>query len=508
MSTVSDSDTSNERLSDPVYLINLQYTAEEEKRVVRKFDLHLMTFIGALYLVSYLDRSNIGNANTAGLSKDLKIPDVKYQWLLTIFYIAYITFQWLTILWKVLLPKQYIFSMVIGWGIVSTCHAATHHWRELMALRFLLGIFEAGFGPGVPYYLSFFYYRHEIGFRIGMFLVAPPVAAAFAGAIAYAITKHEDNISIEPWRLLFIIEGIPTIFLGILCYWCIPNNSKSARGLTPREREIAASRTLKQLGSIDRAHEVKLKEALLSITDVKTLCCMFMYFGINVSFSTLPVYLPTIIKTMGYSASTSQGLTAPPYLAAAAMTLAVTYLSDRWRQRGYFIAAFLTLTSIGYLILVTVNVKHTGARYFATFLCSCGLYPSVAILVCWLGDMHGEDGKRTYGYIAMQCVGQCGPILGTRIYPASDAPKYKKGYWIAFGFLIASACMALFLRSYLWRLNKQLEEKYSKPQYTAVATQPHSIQTVVGKTGDFDDPKVGENFGIEQDTNRNFRYIL
>jgi MFS family permease len=118
-------------------------------------------------MLSFLDRSNIGNANAAGMSKDLGISDPQYQWLLTIFYIAYIVFEWMVLLWKVLPPHIYATCCIFSWGLVSMLQGVAQTWHGMMALRFLLGVAEAGFGPGVPYFMSFFYLREELGKRIG-----------------------------------------------------------------------------------------------------------------------------------------------------------------------------------------------------------------------------------------------------------------------------------------------------------------------------------------------------
>ncbi|VVT48638.1 uncharacterized protein SAPINGB_P001877 [Magnusiomyces paraingens] len=491
------------RLKDPVYLLNIKYSLAEESRLVRKFDLHLMTFLCALYLVSYLDRSNIGNANVAGLSRSLDMSDHQYQWLLTVFYLGYILFQWLTLFWKRFPPKYYVCIVVVAWGLVSTGQAIANTWVQMMALRLLLGIFEAGFGPGVPYYLSFFYYRHEIAFRTGLFLVVPPVSSAFSGALAYFITKHMQT---DPWRLLYLVEGLPTIFLGVLCYWCIPNDSKSARGLTPHEREIAAARSLRQIGTIERVHKIDWNEGLASLVDVKNLCCMAMFFCINVSFASLPIYLPTIIRDMKHSNASAQGLTAPPYLVAAIATLTVTYLSDKLQQRGYFVAGAYLVAATGYMVLATVDIEHTGIRYAATFLCCAGVYPCVGVLLSWLGNMHGDDNKRSFAYVLLQLVGQCGPLVGTRVYPATDTPRYTRGFWTCAGCLAASAALALWLRAHLAKLNRIRDNVYGPLVENAIE--------MVDSGEEDDDNGFEEDYngtcgaGLEQESHRSFRYIL
>lgn len=228
---------SKEELEEDAEVLRLKtllYTPEEEKKVVRKFDLHILTFLCALYMLSYLDRGNIGNAKTAGMNKDLGMTDSQFQWLLTIFYISYIVFQWLTMLWKIFRPRFYVPCVVIAWGVISSCFAAANNWGGLMAMRFLLGVLEAGFGPGVPYYLTFFYYRHEVAWRTGIFMAVSPLSSAFAGALAYGITKNE--LAIENWRVLFLVEGLPTIAVGIIGFYAIQNEGRTCRFLTPVNR--------------------------------------------------------------------------------------------------------------------------------------------------------------------------------------------------------------------------------------------------------------------------------
>ena len=158
---------------------------EIERRVIRKMDFRIVPLVSALYVLAFLDRSNIGNARIAGMRKDLKLEGNHYQWLLTIFYISYILFEWQSLMWKIVPPHVWLAFTVMGWGTIATCQAATQTWSGEMALRFFLGIFESGFGPGIPYLLTFFYLRHEVGVRIAVFLSAAPLATTFSGALAY-----------------------------------------------------------------------------------------------------------------------------------------------------------------------------------------------------------------------------------------------------------------------------------------------------------------------------------
>lgn len=152
-------------------------------------------------------------------------------------------------------------------GIVATCQAASQNWQGMMALRFLLGAFEAGFGPGVPYLLSFFYRRHELGLRCGMFLSAAPLANTFAGALAYGITSGYSKLA--NWRLLFLVEGIPTILGAITAWFFLPDAPERARFLSEQDKEVAKARGLRRSGDEERVEGIHWKEAGLTLLDVK-----------------------------------------------------------------------------------------------------------------------------------------------------------------------------------------------------------------------------------------------
>ena len=139
-----------------------------------------------------------------------------------------------------------------------------------MSLRFLLGAAEAGFGPPIPYLLSFFYLRHELGFRCGIFLAAAPLASTFAGALAYGITSGHSKLA--NWRLLFLVEGIPTLVMVPVTYFFLPDSPATARFLTEDEKVIARARGVRQTGdsSADAHHGgLSLKDIGRTLLDAK-----------------------------------------------------------------------------------------------------------------------------------------------------------------------------------------------------------------------------------------------
>ncbi|KAL8976599.1 MAG: hypothetical protein Q9205_007422 [Flavoplaca limonia] len=221
------------------------YSFEEEQAVLRKFDRHLVLFIALLYMLGFLDRSNIGNAKIAGMSDDLHLSSSEYEWTLRSFYITYVLFEWMPILYTVLSPSKYIASCVLLWGAIASFQALATSYESLFFLRALLGISEAAFSPGVPVFLAFFYRRDELAYRIGLFISAAPLATSFASSLAWLITKVGQGLPIAPWRMLFLVEGFPSVLISVFAFHHIPNSPGEAKYLSDRERRVAELRLRK-----------------------------------------------------------------------------------------------------------------------------------------------------------------------------------------------------------------------------------------------------------------------
>ncbi|KAK6955560.1 hypothetical protein Daesc_003200 [Daldinia eschscholtzii] len=462
------------------------YTPEQEARVVRKLDLNLMTLFFVLYMLAYLDRGNIGNARIAGMAKDLDLTGNRYQWLLNIFYIAYVVFEFGVLMWKIFPPHLVGTVVVFGWGLIATVQAGVQNWSGEMALRFFLGAFEACYGPGIIYLLSFFYLRHEIGFRCGIFASAAPLASTFAGALAYGITSGHSHLA--NWRLLFLVEGLPTIIMTGFAFFFIPDSAEKARFLTTEEKNIVKSRAMRQVGTDANARigGFKLTDVLPVFMDLKAWLCGLMYFCGNVTYSSLPVFLPTILQDMGYTAINAQGLSAPPSFAAFLFALITTWVADKTQQRCIVLMVTSAVGGVGYIILATVET--VGVRYFATFLASAGVFSTIPNILGLTLNNQGSDTRRGMSIVLINLIGQCGPFLGTNVFPTSEGPRFIKGMSVCAAFMFFSTLLAFFQRLLLMWENAQLDRKYGT----------NTKDKTAGNSKDI----AAENYGP------NFRYVL
>jgi FtsH-binding integral membrane protein len=183
-----------------------------------------------------------------------------------------------------------------------------------------------------------------------------------------------------------------------------------------------------------------------------------MYFGCNVSFASLPLFVPTIIAEIGaFSRLQANGLSAPPYLLTFILIITTVFVSDRMRMRGPFVVVFGIVSGIGFLLLATTEAaapRYLGV-YFAitTFVC-------VALLIPWCSNTHATESKRAGGWAIFAIMGQCGPVLGTNLFPAAEGPYYRKGSWVSFACcLLVAVCAAVF-SFLLWRENRKLRRMY------------------------------------------------
>lgn len=141
-----------------------------------------------------------------------------------------------------LTPSIYIAVCVMSWGLVASLQAIATSFPAMIVLRVLLGIGEAAFSPGVPFFLSMFYRREELALRAGIQVSAAPLASSFAGSLAYVITKFGAKSALAPWRLLFLVEGFPGIIVAFIAWRHVPDSPETAKFLTPRQRKIAGMR--------------------------------------------------------------------------------------------------------------------------------------------------------------------------------------------------------------------------------------------------------------------------
>jgi MFS family permease len=368
-------------------------------------------------------------------------------------------------------PHIYISICILSWGILASLQALATSFGFLVMLRALLGVGEAAFGPGVPFYLSFFFRRNELAFRTGLFISASPLSASFAGALAYVITKvGEKAIGVNPWRILFLLEGFPSVLVAVWAWEFIPDGPGEAKWLNLRQREVAVLRLRQEREDHDndtndekyqtrqKPDRVNFREVLQTLMDPKCYLTAAMFFSCNVAFSSMPVFLPTIIQSMGYSSITAQGLSAPPYLFAFVVVITTAYFSDRTHSRSAFIILHSLLATLGYSTIALsgyLGSTNTTIRYLALYPAIAGFFSAITIIITWTINNQETDSKKGTGMVVLNIIGQIGPLVGTSIFPETDGPYYVRGMTVCAGSMLMVGILAATLRWILIRKNRK-----------------------------------------------------
>ncbi|CEI98925.1 hypothetical protein CU097_008505 [Rhizopus azygosporus] len=440
---------------------------EAEKKLVRKLDTRLLPFLSFMYLFSSLDRSSLGNAVLDNFEEDVGITPDQFNTCVTIFYVGFLIFQIPSnILLKRFTAKRWLPFLMLLWGTIACLHATVRNYHQLLIFRFLLGFFEAGFFPGVIYFLTLFYKKNEMATRIALFWGSTVAAHAYAGVLAYGILQLRGSRGLTGWQWLFLIEGIPTVFVSVIAYFYLPSSPSTWTILTAEERILAVSRlehednkhTHMTLADLDASNK---KQAVKALTDWKVWMYMLMFFCGSVPNTSVSNFLPSIVRGMGYDDKLSANLmSAPPYVCAVIVMIVVAYSSDRHRDRAYHATAGALICLIGYIILVVCIERPT--LYAGACIAVAGIFVINPIVNAWLTSNIAPDMKKSVATAMAVSANNSAGLVGSNIYRKSDAPRYLRGHMINLGFLVLFIILTIVQRYLLYRKNQLKEQEKMK----------------------------------------------
>lgn len=431
------------------------YPSVDEKKLLLKMDLHLLPTLALLYLLSFLDRGNIGNANIEGLSEDLGLKGNQYNLCLTIFFITYCIFEVpANALLKILRPSIWLPSIMVAWGIVMTLMGIVQSFQGLFAARFFLGVTEAGLFPGVSYFLTQWYRRDELQFRQAMFFSAASIAGAFSGLLAFGIAKMDGLGGLEGWRWIFILEGIVTVLVAVSAYFLLYDYPDTAKFLTSEEKAFVAHRlkydtnkesrfeydpsdpTGSQNIVVPENYAHGWKYFFAAFKDWQVGLHLLVYFGVVVPLYGISLFLPTILHNLGYVASKAQLMTIPIYVTASIFSVAQAYFSDKVGLRSPFIAVNFIFLLVGYSLAISTNpAEKPGLVYAGVYIVALGLYPAFPGVIAWLSTNLSGSYKRAIGMAIHIGIGNFGGAIASNIYRAQDKPRFILGHAVELGFI-------------------------------------------------------------------------
>ncbi|EKG17513.1 Major facilitator superfamily [Macrophomina phaseolina MS6] len=449
------------------------YDAKETSRILRKVDFRLLPMLTLLYVLSFIDRSNIGNAKIAGMNEDLRLTGAQYNIALTVFFFPYALFEVPSnVVLKLVKPSVWIACMMIAWGTVMTLMGIVQNYEGLVGARVALGLAESGFFPASTYLLTTWYKRFELQTRMAVFFSAASMAGAFSGLLAFAIEKMDSAGGLAGWRWIFILEGIVTVVIGVMCFKLLPDSPESASFLQPDERQFIVHRLQTDSGTrtghvetADLFHWPTIRSALM---EWKIWFAIIIYWGNSISLYGFTYSAPSVILGLGYSAANAQLLTIPIYVLGVIATIAVSYCADKYRTRWPFIVGPYCIAAAGFLGLLCIpHPRLPGLTYAFLFCIPAGVYPPLIGVLSWIGNNLAPSWKRAIGMALLISMGNLGGAIGSNVYLEDQKPHYWLGFGFGLGISVAAIVATLVLKMAFETLNRKKEEMGTEEEIRA-----------------------------------------
>ncbi|KZP01733.1 major facilitator superfamily transporter [Calocera viscosa TUFC12733] len=413
----------------------------EEKRahlsLNRKFDLFVIPFCALVYLFNGLDRSNLGNAQTDNFSSDIGIPASAVNTATSLFFCTYVPLQPVAVaLGKRVGQTTFLGIISLCWGILTLSHAFIKNQAQLIAIRLLIGVAEAGFYPTVVSYLAQFYPRYSLATRIAYFYGSYAIAGAFGGLIAFGC--FQINGSLYGWQYLFIIEGACTIGISLFIPFWLPKAPGKAWFLDAEQKAYAEKRMiLDSAANLNSEYKLSMRDVVEALKDWKLWITLPWNILASIAPQGFTIFFPLVVKGLGYSGANANLMTVPPYVIGTACLLVFAFSSDHFRERTGHILGALLIVIIGLIMTITIPLANTGGRYAGLVILLAGTFISAPITAAWLAGNTPEPGKRTI-ILGINGWGNLAGIIGSELYLSKYAPDYQYPLKVTLGLIVAS----------------------------------------------------------------------
>jgi D-galactonate transporter len=386
------------------------------KSAISKVRIYLVPYVFFLYIINYLDRVNVGFA-ALKMNKDLGMNAEQFGFAAGIFFIGYLIFQ---IPSNLILNKVgariWISILLVLWGLVACLTGFANSAHQLYSARFILGLVEGGFFPGVILYLTYWFPQRELAKAVALFMTAMAVSGVIGSPVSGIILDHVYWSGIASWRWLFILEGAPALIFGVVTFFVLPSLPQDAKFLTQEERDWLTEEIA--LEQKEKSTQTKMSGTEALLNGRVWLLALIYFFGLIMGLYSISFWLPTIIKGLskGYSAETVGFIAMIPFIFAAIMMVVNGGSSDKkaeWRYHTQIplliasLAIFLMLfiktpfASIFVLSIVTAGVFAAFGPFWALpnkFLSGAAAAAGIAVINS-IGNLGGFFAPQIIGYI-------------------------------------------------------------------------------------------------------------
>src|SRR5215213_6449632 len=408
---------------------------------IKKVFLRLMPVLFISYILAYIDRINIGFA-ALKMNTDLGISAYIYGLGAGVFFVGYFIFE---IPSNLMLEKtgarRWIARIMISWGLLSAAMALVQGPTSFLIVRFLLGVAEAGFFPGVILYLTYWFPQEYRARIIAAFMVAIPVSLAVGAPLSTAILQMDGIAGLKGWQWLFLIEGLPTVLFGFVFLTVMPDRPRDAKWLSDEERTWLQGTIDSEQRAVAAVHGTSVLKAF---ADPRLIALAFIYFANTTANLGLAFFLPQMLKALGLSDMQTGLMTSVPYIVGTLGILIFGYVSDKYKERRWTLFTALALTGFGLIAagFMTGSLLAVGVMAIA----AVGIYGTKAPF--WPLPSLFLTGSAAAGGIALiNSIGNLGGFVGPYVvgWIGAGTKSYEAGLYFLGGLALAAAVLTLII---------------------------------------------------------------
>jgi hypothetical protein len=342
-----------------------------------------------------------------------------------------------------------------SWAIVTWAHVFIHDFSGFMAVRVFIAVTEAGFIPACLAYLTGWYKTNELATRLAWFWGIQSFASAFSGLISAGVFHMAGIAGLEGWKWLFLLDGIMTHIVGFIAFFFLPANPLRTMGgirgrkgwFTDRQKKIALIRLIRDDATKKEQNKpVEWNDVKMAVTDTKVWTHLLITFTGMMSLTPIQNYLPTMIKTAGFTVTDSNLLTAPSYIINLIVSIIIAKSSDKYGNVGFHAVIGVLWSLVGFLALELLPADAGRWSKYGVALFTASSPSWHGMHIAWMSSNLAPIGKRTLALGAIIGFANLNSVPGSQIYQVADSPLYRRGNWINVGLQAATFVMFIAQR--------------------------------------------------------------
>ncbi|KAJ8127972.1 hypothetical protein O1611_g5664 [Lasiodiplodia mahajangana] len=452
--------------------VSVVITPEEEAKLLRKIDFHMMPLMCIIYGLNFIDKTTLSYVSIVGFKTDLNLGVSEYNWVASVFYFGYLMWEWPTnrLLQRLPLAK-YTSCTVMLWGLVLASMAAVKGFKSALAVRFFLGVAEASTNPALVLFTSQWYATSEQSTRVSWWVSCVGWSQIIGGAVAYGVVigTTQASLAIKGWQLIFLVFGFFTALIGVVFLYWMPDSPLKAQFLTEHEKLMAIERIRMNQQGVGNKH-FKWYQCKEALTDPMAWGIVASGFFLSLTRGGITNYFSQLIVSFGFTPTQSLLLGMPAGAVQVIAPLVFGHLGRRSSNRILVHSMAFLLAVSGLLLIRFLPPDNRGGRLAGYYVEGSASVGYMCLFSIVSSNVAGWTKKTTT--LAMFLIWYCaGNIVGPQVYQPGDQPAYHTAITVAFVSMILSFLAIVAIHFWCRRQNAIKASIRAAPGYKKVDGQ-------------------------------------